>query len=390
MISKKEHNLYKNLMKLTAPKDQSKFFFRDFQTAFGGMYRIFSYNYASYTDWCLPDALECRGIMFEMVDGKPTRIAARPMEKFFNLNETPFTMNLDLNKISVVMAKADGSLISTFIDNNLLFMKSKASISSEQANSALQVINTPAYEKFRLRITEITRDGYTCNMEYVAPNNRIVLPYEKKALILLNIRNNITGEYVPYKELFKDPALRPFLVEAYDLPNSETYIDEIRAMEGIEGFVMQLESGLQFKIKTEWYVALHRTKDSITKNEALFKAVVNGASDDLRGMFAGDDWAINKIDAFEKIHLDYLSNGIGLIEGIYEELRGTERKNFAIKAQTILKGCDQPYFFGILMKAYEKGINSDTIVDQLNDVFMKNFKFYVPDEYKKEVVIEEE
>ncbi|WP_333997418.1 RNA ligase, partial [Pseudomonas aeruginosa] len=68
-----------------------KFFYKDFTSPFGTQFRIFSYNFASYTDWCLDDALECRGIMFEIDENGPVRIASRPMEKFFNLNETPFT-----------------------------------------------------------------------------------------------------------------------------------------------------------------------------------------------------------------------------------------------------------------------------------------------------------
>ncbi|BBC78294.1 RNA ligase and tail fiber protein attachment catalyst [Escherichia phage EcS1] len=390
MITKQEHDLYKNLMKLTDPKDQSKFYFRDYQTPFGGEYRIFSYNYASYSDWLLPDALECRGIMFEMVDGKPTRIAARPMEKFFNLDETPFTMNLDLTKIKLMMDKADGSLISSFVDNDQLFLKSKASISSEQAYAALQVINGPRYEKFLKRVTQLTKDGFTCNMEYVAPDNRIVLAYSKRDLILLNVRENKTGEYVPYEELFKDAMLRPHLVEAFNVPADERFVPGIRAKEGVEGYVFVMENGLNFKLKTDWYVALHRTKDSITKNEALFESVVSGGSDDLRSMFAGDEWAITKIDKFETIHLEFLRHALDLVQTTYKQLAGRDRKDFAISAQTIFKDADRSYLFPILMKAFTGGLDLDKLIPQLNEAFNKNHKFFVPDEYKKEIVIEQE
>ncbi|MFT2622084.1 RNA ligase, partial [Escherichia coli] len=56
-------------------------------------------------------------MMFELdVDDILVRIASRPMEKFFNLNETPFTMNLDLSKVKYMLAKEDGSLVSTYLD----------------------------------------------------------------------------------------------------------------------------------------------------------------------------------------------------------------------------------------------------------------------------------
>lgn len=384
MISKAEKSLYKNLIKVCNSSDDSKFFFKDVTTPFGSTHRIFSYHYASYSDWCLEDALECRGIMFEMDGDKPVRISARPMEKFFNLNETPFTMNLDLTTIKYTMAKADGSLISSFIDNDQLFMKSKTSISSEQSYAALQVINTRPYEEFRARVIELAKAGYTCNMEYVAPDNRIVLPYGERALILLNVRENSTGEYVDLKQVFADSALRPFLVETF---NGKLNIEEIRKQEGIEGYVVELESGLKFKLKTDWYCALHRTKDSITKNEALFDAVVNGASDDLRGMFYGDDWAINKINEFEKVHLKYLTNSIAKLTDMHNALRGTDRKTFALQAQTQLKNSNEFYLFSLLMKYYQNGLDSSSMIDNLNSIFMKYFEQFVPEQYVKETII---
>lgn len=378
--------LFKNLMALCDPKDQSKFFYRDFQTLMGTSARVFSYNYASYSDWLLQDALECRGIMFEVdSEGNPVRIMARPMEKFFNLNETPFTMNLDLTKIAYFMDKADGSLISTFVDKGTLFCKSKTSVSSDQAILANGILNDIDHEDLYARALELAEAGFTLNFEYVAPDNRIVLPYDHKALILLNIRENESGEYVSHKDIIADAVLRPYFVKVFTgLTDVEDDINRIRAVEGIEGYVFVMEDGLKFKLKTDWYVALHRTKDSITKNEALFEAVVSGGSDDLRSLFEADPWALTKIETFEKIYLTYLRASIDTLNDLYKELAGKDRKTFATTAQVRLK--DSPYLFGVLMKAFEKGIDMETIVPTLGTVFIKNFKAFVPEEYKKEVV----
>lgn len=372
-------------MALVNPNDQSKFFYRDFTTLMGTKARVFSYNYASYTDWLQEGALECRGILFEVdQDGNAVRIMSRPMEKFFNLNETPFTMNLDLSKVAYGMDKADGSLVSTFVDQDVLFMKSKTSVSSEQALAANGILNDIDHTALQARALELAKAGYTLNFEYVAPDNRIVLPYEKKALILLNIRHNDTGEYVSYNDIFADAALRPYLVKIYDNLDSEVAVENIRATEGIEGYVFVMEDGLKFKLKTDWYVALHRTKDSITKNEALFEAVVTGASDDLRSLFAEDTWALSKIQAFESVYLDYLRTSIERLNTLYNELKGKDRKTYAVNGQQALS--KTPFLFSVLMKAYATGIDSIALVDNLADVFMRNYKMYVPEEYKKEVV----
>ena len=69
------------------------FYYKDF-TKENSIYRIFNYRLASYTDFQLPGALECRGTMFEInEDGEPIRLASLPMEKFFNLNEVPSDIN---------------------------------------------------------------------------------------------------------------------------------------------------------------------------------------------------------------------------------------------------------------------------------------------------------
>lgn len=375
--------LYDNLMKLCAESDKGKFFYTDFVSPFETKFRIFSYNYASYSDWLLDDALECRGIMFEMDDNGPVRIAARPMEKFFNLGENPMTMDLNLDEVVLVTAKADGSLVSTYMDQTNIAFKSKGSIKSSQAAESLQVFKQPHREAFRARVTEITEAGYTCNMEYVAPTNRIVLPYQERDLILLNVRHNETGEYIPYPELFKDAALRPFLVEAYDLVS----IENVRGMKEIEGFVYELASGQKFKLKTEWYCALHHTKDSINNNERLFEVVVAGGADDVIAMFTGDDYAREKVNAFTIVHLDYLSNTLGLLLDAQKQLAGKDRREFAIKGQELCK--PYPGLFSVLMNTYQRPQETEQTIAQINKVFLKNHKLYIPLDYQAEVILPE-
>lgn len=376
------NELFNNLMNLCATTDESKFFFKDFTTRAGNTARIFSYNYASYTDWCLPDALECRGIMFLMRGEKPVRIMARPMEKFFNLGETPFTMNLDLTEVQYLMTKADGSLVSSYIDEGYLYMKSKGSINSEQSQMAMGVLNDIDHEALRDEIATITGEGFTCNFEYVSPCNRIVLPYEKKGLILLNVRDIETGEYIPHETLFKNPVLRPYLTETFEVDQSADWVQQIRDTQNIEGYVAVMTNGLRFKLKTDWYCALHHTKDSITSNERLFGSVVAGASDDLRGMFDGDTMAINKIDEFETVHLNYLQTGLLTLSTLHEQLKGKDRKDYALGAQSALRAIDKEMFFSVFMQQYN-GFDPQKVLEGLNKVFLKNYMQFVPTQYVK-------
>lgn len=79
-------NLFNDLMKLVN-EENSPFYFVDqyFEETY---YRVFSYRLANYTDFCKPNALECRGHMFEVTDkGEFISLISLPMAKFFNYNE---------------------------------------------------------------------------------------------------------------------------------------------------------------------------------------------------------------------------------------------------------------------------------------------------------------
>ncbi|ADI96461.1 RnlA RNA ligase 1 and tail fiber attachment catalyst [Acinetobacter phage Ac42] len=383
------NELYNNLMTLIEPGKMSRFFLRDAVTPFGTRVRMFGYNYASYTDWLLPDALEARGIMFEMDENdQPIRVMARPMEKFFNLGENPFTIDLDLSTIEYFMDKSDGSLISSYVDNDTLFMKSKMSIGSVQAVAARQVIQDYVHRDLHDRVLELAKDGFTCNFEYVAPDNRVVILYPERALVLLNVRNNETGEYVHIEELKRDPVLRRYLVNNYVIDpenfDQDTFVNDIYQMVDIEGYVFRLMTGQHVKIKTEWYKMLHYAKDTINNNEALFAITVAAQLDDVRSLYS-DDYALGKINKFEEVFLGFLDTRLPILLNLHKELNGSSRKDYAIKSQTYFKQANELYLFGIFMQMFEGVPPREQLVEKLSEAFMKNYKLFVPPEYDKVV-----
>lgn len=68
---------YRQLIDLV--ENSECFYYKDFEYA-NSVYHIFNYQLASYTEFLLPGALECRGVMFEMNstahDAEPIRLAA--------------------------------------------------------------------------------------------------------------------------------------------------------------------------------------------------------------------------------------------------------------------------------------------------------------------------
>ncbi len=94
------NNLYNDLMTLCQTGDDA-FYYVDHTVTEHTKYRVFSYRLASYSDFLKPNALNCRGVMFQMLDSGPLLVSL-PMEKFFNLGE----MSSDINTLAEQLIKA--------------------------------------------------------------------------------------------------------------------------------------------------------------------------------------------------------------------------------------------------------------------------------------------
>lgn len=389
MIHTTQIELYNQLLALTAIGDDA-FYFQDFTADVeeNTVYRIFNYRMASYSDFLLPGALACRGIMFEvcMTEDKPIRLASRPMDKFFNYKENPFTMYDDVEALLVHIdgefVKVDGSLISSYTDGDYAKLKSRGSIQSEQCVAAmawLEDFDHPEFGQQRANMYDeilfLSRNNHTVNLEWCSPIHRIVLPYEEAHLKVLNVRNNITGEYLDLDLDIRGiyPTLAANWVHessGVDIKYSHSARDfddafaEIKATTGIEGYVMRIDSNhvpegkaQYFKVKTDWYCSLHHSKDSITNPRRLFECIIDDAADDLRQMFTSnkpeetDHMALSMIDEAEKKYGAIYNHMIATVEKFVSKNKHLDRKDFAIKAQGEVESSLGT--FGLVMAAYQ-------------------------------------
>jgi T4 RnlA family RNA ligase len=351
-----QEQLFKDLEVLVANTDTS--FYRGEFMLDGKRYWIYNYRLASFTQFLQPNAMNARGVMYEVDEnGNAVRLAALPMAKFFNLNENPLTMNLNTShsNIESITYKADGSLISTFIHNDELFVKSKGSLFSDQAVAAAKFLDRPENADLKEHLEAITKWGFTVDMEYVAPTNRIVLGYEKENLIVLSIRDINDGRMVLKSEIdgshgyltmhFSYSKILDHWVESVGIVDN--FVDSVPTMEGIEGFVVRLKDGTAFKTKTDWYVVLHKTKDSINSPRKLFECVIQETTDDLRQLFRDDPVAMQQILDMENRVVPKFAHMTQTVEHYYEENEHLSRKDYAIKGQTIDDG-----FFSLKMTKY--------------------------------------
>lgn len=351
-----EHNvLYNKLMNLV--QSNEAFYFQDFERN-GSKFRIFNYRLASYTDFLNEGALEARGVMFEVDEqGQFVRLACRPQPKFFNLNENPMTIGLDMQHVRHVGLKVDGSLISTYwsvVDGNkVLCLKTKGSLFSDQAVAAEKWLS--ARPELYQELLKLTVAGYTVNLEWVAPDNRVVIGYLEPKLIVLNVREQSTGKMMfTFEELAEqvkplDVAhVGTYWVDMLVVNDPVAFVAGVPAMQGVEGFVVVLDDGMTVKCKTEWYLVQHRAKDSINSDRRLFETVLEEATDDLRSLFHDDPLVVQRIAEMEQKVDKIFNHMVRVVEDFYNANKELSRKDYAIKGQQEV----EPLYFGLVMNKY--------------------------------------
>lgn len=369
-----ETELWFHLESLTI--STTAFYSRDYELN-GQLFRVFSYRLASWTEFQLPGALDARGVMYDITDASKPKLVCLPQQKFFNYSEG----NVDHNqaKVVLIMDKRDGSLISSYIDRQgQLRLKSKTSISSQQAIDATNWLNKEPMLKHQIMQAELA--GYTVNMEWTGPDNRIVVGYATSELRVLNIRNRSNGETLTPNH----PKLQPFskwLVD-YWTPNHDTPVSNLEsealALQQGEGYVVELVNPQQqqyfIKCKSEKYVLLHRNKDSLNNVRSLYELTINEGTDDMRDMFSTDPVALMMIDRMERYVYPIYNSICNTVDEFWETNRCLDRKSYAILASE-----QYPDIMQLLMNKF---IGREVDV---KGFMIKKFDKYRPDGFEDKV-----
>lgn len=333
--------LYTNLMNLCLGSEA--FFFKDFALD-SRLYRIFNYRLASWTEFQQPSAMDCRGTMFDITTGTP-ELVSFPMPKFFNYEEG--TIDHTLGTMRCKMEKLDGSLISTYMHNGELRLKSKASLSSSQAVDAMKLLNSPEYSVMKQQLVKlVTEDDVTVNMEYTAPTNRVVVPYQDTKLRIISVRSHDIGV-----DAFGESIKSFFMLHSYDAlinalcpytyvtvygPDQVEYVEQLRQEQTGEGYVIEITTptnAYRVKVKNHTYLTLHQAKDGAQNPKRLFEAVIDEVTDDLRSLFANDEYVLNLISSMEQKVVPVYNHIIKTVEEFYATNKHLDRKEYALLAQ---------------------------------------------------------
>ena len=364
-------NLYNNLMNLVDASDA--FYFVD-QTVGSTVYRVFTYRLASFSDFQLVDALECRGHTFNM-SVEPPSLVCLPPNKFFNYGEhVGWGTEIDLRDVDYVMDKLDGSLIST-VTNDEILLKSKTSFTSQQAGEATALVNSLQHVDFKEKIMQAVNSGHTVNFEYTSPTNQIVIGYVEPRLTVLNVRSHVDGSYWTYQQLVDFFGVDNVVKKIEFDTSTEEFISDVSGMTGVEGVIIKFKNGLMVKHKTEAYAHLHHLKDSVNNPRRLWEACVNELGDDLRASFVDDQISLKKIIAYEELAARTYNEITNVVETFYADNKLLDRKSYAILGQQVLgktgafslamnlylgKPCDVK---GFMIKNYKQfGVSDENLV----------------------------
>lgn len=365
--------LYNNLMNLCKdPVHEEAFYYQDF-TSDDKIYRIFNYRLVNWTTFQNAiDAKKCRGTMFE-ISNEPV-LAALPPDKFFNYAEGDVNHRNFSGEI-LVHEKLDGSLISTYMHNGELRLKSKGSINSSQAIEAMLWLELPENSELTQNMINVLNE-YECtiNLEWTGPQNRIVVGYESADLRVLSINMHDSGSTILNWKDINLPFVKQIDLDEYCADLEEESIDSIvnkmyneTTGEGyVISFLYNTDLQYQVKVKNHTYCNLHKIKDSISSPEALAELIIRGGVDDVYDLFADDIHTINLIEDMENKVVPIFNHMVSDTEKFYFANKHLTRKEYAIKARA-----EVPILMSLLMNLYiEREINyEDFAVKNMHTIF---------------------
>lgn len=302
----------------------------------------------------LPDSFEgirenFRGVVFNEATGE---IVSLPLHKFYNVNQKDHTQqHLIGETMGMVLEKFDGTMTHALEVDGVIVLASRMGWDTEQAILATKLMNKSAVSQ---EVAREVRSGRTPILEYVGPNNPIVLHYPKEELVYLWSRDRQTGKYSRDEVLasmLRSPVVRTMSVNDVML--------EVLTLEDKEGYVIVLPD-MWAKSKAPWYLDRHRAFDMLMKPAyRLYEVGLEGKLDDLIAQCA--DLFKPKLEEILtevgndqiRLHRELQKEYDALLPNVSPDVSDHERrKSFAMAAKP------SPHFSGLMSLYAGKSVES--------------------------------
>ena len=302
----------------------------------GKKFYIAHYTVAFEETFDTKESRECRGIMFD----EKGILVSRPFHKFFNVGENKYSREeLLIGKKFDVFEKVDGALIIPEIIDGNLYFRTKRSFESEEALLTYKLINTLSQserEEILDFIVKWKEKGYTPMFE-LAWTEKFphVVVYEKPRLSFLFLRNNESGEY-------RRPSEIPSFINdvkyygKMTLEESKELLEELN--KGYEGVVLFNENIDFFKLKTQWYLTLHKAKENINIKSVVEMVLKEELDDFLSLLSAEGHKKLMEITlSLERQFRNEYERILNKAKKIYDSIYTEDRKEFFTRLNNVLK-----------------------------------------------------
>lgn len=299
---------------------------------------MFTYMFAQYEHFDLYKAFEYRGLTFVFNSYGSLYKRYIKLNKFFNVNEVEVNLfdNIKDKQIKEIFNKEDGSLI-TFIElpSKKIIATTKKSINNEQTD----ICNNMLQNNFVLFnfVRYCLNNNIVAIFEYVSPFNKIVLNYSDSELILLKLRDNVTGEYLNYDIIPQEIIKGIKIVNKENYTNLAELITIAETLEDKEGWVITFMDNHMVKQKTAWYFRLHRlTTDTLNREDYVIDIILNDKLDDVISVIEKNDVVLlNFINEIKDNLFSYISEILILIlielkKKEYIDIHNSDKKSFAL------------------------------------------------------------
>ncbi len=284
-----------------------------------------------------PVVIECRSLILQF---DTFEVVSRKFDRFFNYGEAlEYYRAFDLSR-SVIMEKADGSLIGVYHHNGkwhistrgMAFAEGEHVLGGTFREKVLDAFNI-SEEEFQQVFAGFPKDT-TFVFEYTSPENRIVTKYEAPVMVLLSANNTETEwEYaVAYKELYlMGLKFRP--VKTYSASDMDEVVKLANSLPNLEeGFVIyDPVSNKRMKVKSSLYVVAHsiRGNDPLPTKKNLLRLLFTGELGEFCAYFP--EWSEKALDIQREVDNAYRELAIAWDE--YKHLES--QKDFALAIKDV-------------------------------------------------------
>ena len=197
--------------------------------------------------------------------------------------------------------------------------------------------------------------------------------------MLTAIRDIKTGGYAPYDRLvslaksYGVPVIRQWdntLVEQWHNTvqrgnkTLSSFVNFVRDLEDIEGFVVRFDDGHMLKLKCHWYLQIHKAKEAILQDRNIVELILDDKLDDVKAHLPQEDR--DRLTAFEGEFNKAVTAAFAHIMQIlyYIDKAGIDRKSYAIKHAPNLNG----YVRQIVFKNFYTPFDMSLKIKILDDV----------------------